>query len=304
MKIFFFVVLLCNIVFFIWGVNSRPINTSEIIINSDKKQIQLLSEMPEREIKVASLLPNKQVELNEPEEESVINKLPANDSIITSDEIKPIKQQAINVSPEPEVEQITKTIEASVELKHSIPKVNVKLNKQAESVVSDNQLVEEKKIIESVSAEAEVLGFCFQIGPFIDKNKIVSWSKLNKIDKDSFTFINKDIEVLSSYLVYYPAADTFQQSIKDAQMLKNKGISDYWLFRNGNLKGVVSLGLFVKKNRAYRLQQKYLKVGVNVNIMPRYKSKLAWYAKVLSDQELLKDNLTLLETQSVSTCED
>ncbi|NOQ76365.1 MAG: hypothetical protein GQ475_00960 [Methylococcaceae bacterium] len=86
-------------------------------------------------------------------------------------------------------------------------------------------------------------------------------------------------------------------------MLKKRGISDFWLFRKGELKGAISLGLFAKETRALALQNKFSKTGLNVEIMPRYKTETVWYAKILSGTEVTMQSISISEKQTFSVCD-
>lgn len=75
----------------------------------------------------------------------------------------------------------------------------------------------------------------------------------------------------NTYLVYHPAAATIEQSIATAEMLRsNYGISDLLVFREGELKGMISLGVFSNEQRAKTAQSQFEAKGVHAEIRPRY----------------------------------
>jgi hypothetical protein len=83
-----------------------------------------------------------------------------------------------------------------------------------------------------------------------------------------------------SYLVYYPPGATLEESIATAEMLRNDyGVSDLLVFRNGELKGAISLGVFSNEQRARLAQSQFEKKGVHAKIMPRYPLEKNYYVR-------------------------
>jgi len=234
MKTFFFLVLLVNIVFFLWEFNSKQGKVS--IENNDNttEQIFLLSELSKTELD---------------------------------------KRRVISVVDKQEDEKLTEVLEGEG------------LIEGQGSIDLDNK------------------SFCYQVGPFLNEALLDEWLASNEIDINLLTKVNEMKKKVTGFLVYYPQADTYEQSKKNIQMLENKGFTDFWLFRKGELKGNISLGLFVKKRLAILLQERLLKAGVNVQIMPRYRTESMWYVNILSNNKVVIDKIMLSEQQSFLSCD-
>jgi len=170
-----------------------------------------------------------------------------------------------------------------------------------EEAVVDNVLNNDEAQMELT---APVNNYCYHVGPFTSRNALKVWRELNKIDTDSVNRFNKESDVVSSYLVYFPAAETYAQSRENVQQLKQKGITDYWLFRRGELKGAISLGLFIKKDRALLLQEKLVKAGLTIEIKERYKTEQLLFAEILTEDKAFKDTVIILGKQAVSRCKN
>jgi len=80
----------------------------------------------------------------------------------------------------------------------------------------------------------------------------------------------------STYLVFIPAAKDFHTAQATEQQLKAKGITNLWLFRKGPMKNAISLGLFVKKQRAENLARQLKQKQIKVEIQTRYKTIKRW----------------------------
>ena len=170
-----------------------------------------------------------------------------------------------------------------------------------EEIVVDSVLKNDKSNVEQADP---VDNYCYHVGPFTSRNALKVWRKLNKIDADSVNRFNKESDIVSSYLVYFPAAETYAQSIKNVQRLEQKGITDYWLFRRGELKGAISLGLFVKKSRALSLQEKLVKAGFTIEIKERYKKEQSLFAEISTKDKVLKDTVIISDKQTISECKN
>jgi hypothetical protein len=81
------------------------------------------------------------------------------------------------------------------------------------------------------------------------------------------------------------------------------GITDYWLFKTGNLKGAISLGLFEKAVDALALKEKFFNKGINVDIRESYSNESVLFARVLSIDENFKDVAVMSSEQTVIECE-
>ncbi|MGR9115205.1 MAG: hypothetical protein ACU85E_05520 [Gammaproteobacteria bacterium] len=121
---------------------------------------------------------------------------------------------------------------------------------------------------------------CYEAGPFANIELLKQWRSRSGIDSTLVTSLQREEQEVTGYLVYYPAPATFEQAKANAEMLKKKGITDLWLFRKGESKGEISLGLFRNKRRAEVLEQQLMAKGLEVMIRPRYKEATRFYAQV------------------------
>ena len=131
---------------------------------------------------------------------------------------------------------------------------------------------------------------CYEAGPFKDLTYFEQWRKQTGIAPKLITPVRHEEREVTGYLVYYPAPVDFEQALANVAMLKRKGITDYWLFRKGDSKGEISLGLFRNKTRAEVLERQLSAKGLDVLIKPRYKNSSQLYARIsitLEDQEKL-----------------
>ncbi|MFK5949931.1 MAG: hypothetical protein QM500_14300 [Methylococcales bacterium] len=231
MKIFFFLVLLANIIFFLWEYKAVKTYSPLVSQENVKKQILLLSELPDGG-----------------SEETIVENA-------------------------------------------SVPPDMLLNNESSFDGGQNNTPVENKS-------------YCYQVGPFLSESLLDDWVVKNKIDINLLTKVSEKSKKVTGFLVYYPQANTFQQSKNHIQLLENKGVTDFWLFRKGELKGVISLGLFTTKKRAVLLQNKLLNSGFSVKIMPRYREESIWYINILTDNQVMIDKMILSEKQSFLACDN
>ncbi len=132
--------------------------------------------------------------------------------------------------------------------------------------------------VDGEAAPAEEV--CYEVGPFDDKRQLNGWIKTQHLDRKRTEAFYREQQVAYAFLVYYPAGETFQESKQNETMLKEKGISDLWLFRKGEMRGVISLGLFREKFRAEKLLQQLADDGVTAKMQERFRTEQAVYVRV------------------------
>lgn len=102
----------------------------------------------------------------------------------------------------------------------------------------------------------------------------------------------------TSYLVYYPASATLEKSLSNADILKNNyGIRDLQVFKDGEMKGAISLGVFRSEQNALSAKNRFEQKGVQAQIKPRfpfeevYLVRMRWTNQQAAAEQLL-DALT------------
>jgi hypothetical protein len=317
MKILFVLVLLANIIVFLWEYNRGTVylQVGKGLNNVELKQILLLSELgaesdngsnevnPDKIHTLSAftilvdntLLPKAGLSDHDIEKHlDHLNKKVPENSLKINRELKESEQD----SPVKNPEKIEKT-ENSLVIAQKQTDNSLNINSKQQPI--DLKLADGNQ--SNIKTTEAIKTVCYQVGPFAKTASVTEWRKQNKIDQDSFRLINKDKKVNITYLLYYPAAKTFSQSKENAEMLRQKGITDYWLFRKGESKGAISLGLFSKEKGALTLQKKLLKKGLKLEIKQRYKKQPIFFAQVLTSDQEFKDKVRSKKNQSVSECQ-
>jgi len=283
MKIIFFLVLLINIIFFLWEFNIGDSHIQKEPKNeSETKQILLLSELPRES--------QERIEVLASNEGSI-------ESIDTNSENEFINSVDLAVQQQVELTQESSLVDYSWLIEEKI--LNNNESGEAEAVIQNKSLLKGSK-----GNSLEKTTFCYQVGPFLNEKLLTDWIAVNNINIDSVTQFNKETTKVTGYLVYYPQAKTYEESKQHVQLLESKGITEFWLFRKGELKGNISLGLFVKESRALGLKNKFIATGINVEVMTRYRIETEWYANVLSEFEIRSNMVKFKDKLSfVSSCD-
>ena len=151
---------------------------------------------------------------------------------------------------------------------------------EADASLMSEQETENANDSEIVAEVDEKILLCYEIGPFKNMKILSAWLKDNNIAADNSERIYKKQQVVSTYLVYYPAAETYAESWENQKILKEKGITDLWLFRKGGMKGAISLGLFSKKQRAVKFVNHLVEKGIYAEWKERFKNEKSLFARV------------------------
>ena len=102
-------------------------------------------------------------------------------------------------------------------------------------------------------------------------------------------------ETYEEFWVIFPAAATWQEALKNEQMIKDHGENDLWLIPSGENKGVISLGLFVDVKRANNRLNELLAKEIDATIEVRAKPLFAVKVEIEIDQAALQVYLEQLE---------
>jgi hypothetical protein len=121
---------------------------------------------------------------------------------------------------------------------------------------------------------------CFETGPFDDKELVLVWDAQNPIRAENLSFNIKDIEIVSGYVVYYPAAKTILQAEENIANLGAKGLGNLWLFKFGDMKGAISIGFYDDEAEAKQILKNLEKLGVDAKIKAHSKVKNHTFAQI------------------------
>lgn len=118
---------------------------------------------------------------------------------------------------------------------------------------------------------------CYEAGPFADDSELQRW--LHGKSLLSVRRYYRELAVPADYQVYYPAAKEPEQSRINKMMLQAKGVVDIWMVPEGDLKGALSLGVFVEKNRAQSFREQLAARGIRAEVRQRSKTRQALFVR-------------------------
>jgi hypothetical protein len=263
MKILFFLVVIVNVALFMWeyktGAFVPVTETSEQNADLDQEQILLVSEL--KNIPPA-ITPAPVSELTVAENSSTA------DANKIEEQGQPLAGNAL-----------TGKTDKSALAAESIPPISDSSDKPAleKSTAGDSNISNTEKI--------EVR--CYEAGPFANKKVYQTLVNQIKTIGSDIKPINRDEQIASNYMVFYPAAETELESENNIKMLKNHGIKDLWLL-TGEDKGNISLGLFIKEETALTMKNELLAKGINAEVKAKYKTKSQKYALIKGDDKLIE----------------
>lgn len=281
MKILFFLTLLINIALFFWGFNSP---TSKDLTANNQKQIFLLSELPKEINTPPTLALAKKSDSTPSKTKATVQKTePKKRPPKTSTDKVLDTKDTLLVNKKTPVEK--KPLIAPVKDTNSSPPLVVKSASKKENtkIALDNIL-------------------CYQVGPFKSAGEFRQWARVNRIEDHTFSYINKGNKKGTKYLVYSPPADSKEQTKKDISNIKQIGIKDFFLFRKGDLKGAISLGLFAREERALIQQREFQEKGLVLKIIPLYPKGAVIFAQFLTKNKNFKQGLAVSGQQKVLEC--
>ncbi|MGR9071870.1 MAG: hypothetical protein ACU833_02265 [Gammaproteobacteria bacterium] len=170
-------------------------------------------------------------------------------------------------------------------------------------------VVQETTLYNETADTSPVTPQCKKAGLFPDRKSAYSWLSTNnqKLNAPEILEVEQEIQ---SYMVYYPAAaGGMKQSEANVAMLRRQGANDTWLFRDGDMKGIISLGIFNDLKRAETLKKLFVDKGLSVEIMPRKKKMKKFMVSIpmdVNDETAIAqlpetDGVTILESDCGKT---
>lgn len=205
--------------------------------------------------------------------------------------LEPLLAQATVQMPEMKQSNQSSKPVAPPDRERAVEPVDIIRSREAEKVAID--VGTPKTAIEPLPKKAVISSkkpsyddsMCYEAGPFDNIWQFNAWRKQTGIDPRSIKQVTRKGQKITDYLVYYPAGETYAQSLENLEMLKQKGITDYWLFSKGESKGDISLGVFSSENRAQIYKQQLAEKALEVSVKPRFKDIKIIYAQIYIDQE-------------------
>jgi hypothetical protein len=290
MKYIFFVTLLVNILFFLWEFNSPTSNAVESEYSQNRQQFEPILLLSEVNTQIGSDVIVKKDELVKVNSPVVAERKPSIDTVPEPSNIVSLDKKESN-----QLIIDSTDLKPDLERQDELPLTMVNFaNKEEKSVVEQN--IENNKLIEKTTTKELIpfkeserslqvkQSYCYEIGPFDGQDTLDKWLALNKKDINSFQQIEKVINKNPRYLVYYPAADSFELAKENEQLFKNMGVTDIWLFRKGEFKGAISFGLFGKESSALDLQTKLADMGLDVDILYSENGKAVFYLEIETEK--------------------
>lgn len=304
MKIIFFIVVLANVVLFMWEYKTgafEPVMKTDQAAYVDEEQIHLLSELDSSgTVETINLItaPETDVKTQQGTPFSSILDRPYAGQNFTTDkgilwDVMPLvlTDRAANkaVLEQNKTEAATPALqqpEASKKLASAAKQTdNATLEKAGANLTQQPATLD---IVEKTDSSKTINPvICYEAGPFSSKSAYQIWLKRLNVDKEAIKAVSRDEEVISAYQVYYPAAETLTKSQANVQMLKEQGITDLFLVSTGEEQGQISLGVFTKEPRALLMQSQMLAKGIKTAIKPKYKSKLRHYALIVDKGDVM-----------------
>lgn len=125
---------------------------------------------------------------------------------------------------------------------------------------------------EVVQAKKNESNLCLEIGSF-GSDEAASLSQQLAGLSQHLLIVSNDQLAVKKFWVVSPAAKTWEESVTNADDIKSKGVRDMWLVPNGSDRGVVSLGLFVNKDKAIQRMEEMLSKAIDVEMIEILKER-------------------------------
>lgn len=152
-----------------------------------------------------------------------------------------------------------------------------------------------QEVVNKVVQQVPTPGYsCYVLGDFATQAEADEFNSSLEFEVNQSVVI--PIRTVDEFWVMSPAAASWEESVQNEAMIKNKGVSDLWLLPKGENKGVVSLGLFADIERATSRLTELSEKHINAKIVVRTKSRFALKIEVSDEAGLAESLLKKSET--------
>ena len=159
------------------------------------------------------------------------------------------------------------------------PEIDV-ISSQTEKNTNIETMLDHNDKVVSTTA----ISTCFQLQKVEYKQEILNQA-VNQSDY-LLSFSNQEVPYISNYLVLTLPADSFLQAKKLQEAIKQQGISDLWLFEQGNFKWRISLGLFSSSEKAGFAKQHYAKQIIQpLTVVPSFQTHAVTQVTISAQHE-------------------
>lgn len=268
MKILVALLVIANVIFFMWEYKNgglfRMTEKAAVQPANDQEKIMLTSELKNDSSRLA------------PQTETMAAKLLADDSLLLG------RKTSVFIPVLP---------------KEEAPQEHTTTQNQPSGLMHDEAASKNDAVQAAPNDSKDKAGYCYEVGPFNHQQDYQRWiSSLNGNPK-SLKLVSKEQQVVSHYIVYYPAPPTLKEAEANVQMLKKHGIKDLFIRRNKEDLGEISLGVFSREERAIILKNQFLAKGINAKVKSQYKTKPQQFALINSADKLTEqwENLQIIQ---------
>jgi hypothetical protein len=161
--------------------------------------------------------------------------------------------------------------------------VKTKSFNAAEEVEVLKKISSEELLKRQVAQQAKI-DKCFIVGDFTNKEKAVELERILGGLQNQIRVVPLELRV--EFRVLFPAGESWEESQENVEILKNKGVTDLWLIRNGEDKGVIALGLFLTEERANAQVKALNEKQVDAKIIAR--KKFHYQVQIISKESASK----------------
>jgi len=132
-------------------------------------------------------------------------------------------------------------------------------------------------VVSSSTTTTKPAEVCFTLGPFRSQDGAARAREALQDLRLKPTGRVRNEREQYGFQVYLPPLESRAAAIEAARELADKGITEYYIMNERNLRNAISLGLFRSKAHASRQVERLKEIDVFVEILPRYRDrKLYW----------------------------
>jgi hypothetical protein len=269
MKWLFFLLLIINLALFGWMFTQEdePSGPKPAAV-SEKEGIRLLSEVQQEQEEHA----REAEEARKAEEAAALAALEAEER---AKETAEAMAQQPQPEPEPEPEEmVEESAPEAVEVEPVVAAESVPKPEPESGPEPEPEFIYVQKPVEPLlEGTVGIAEQCGVLGPIGDRQQAMSAEEILRNAGIEVWVKENSARTKIGFWVVIPPLENTEQVQAKIQELADAGIKDIWVFRSGELKNSISLGMFSKEENAQNYSQVAAAKGFNTELRPRFLNK-------------------------------
>lgn len=145
---------------------------------------------------------------------------------------------------------------------------------------------------------------CYLHGPYRSQRQAQVALNALQSKPERSAVVSRPSDIPEAYMILYPKAETAEAAQANRKTLAAQGVPDAWVIDKGEYRNAISLAVFRNKNHADEALRRFQEKGVPAEIAPRFGKSLTWWLQISWNGERAELETLLGKTRPEASLRD